>query len=138
MYRELKTLAVQGYVTERRSGARDKVPYAITTAGKHAFGAWISNEPGPDIMRLPLVLTVFFGRNVPPELLRRHLEKARGEHAARLDQYRRIEADGLPEDEFQLSTLELGIAYEEAFLGWLQKLPWLREGRKNAGVRRGS
>ncbi len=137
VYRELKTLAAEGYVTEKRAGARDKVPYAITTAGKQAFSVWIAGEPAPDIMRLPLVLTVFFGRNVPPDLLRRHLEKARVEHARRLDEYRRIEAEGLPEDEFQLSTLELGIAYEEAFLGWLSKLPWMKEGGRKAGARRG-
>jgi DNA-binding PadR family transcriptional regulator len=130
VYRELKTLAAQGYVSEKRAGTRDKVPYAITAAGKEAFATWIAREPGPDILRLPVVLTVFFGRAVPPELLRRYLEKARVEHRARLEEYRRIEAEGLPHDEFQLSTVQLGITYEEAVLGWLEGLPWIKEGKK--------
>jgi DNA-binding PadR family transcriptional regulator len=139
VYRELKTLAAQGYVSEKRSGARDKVPYAITAAGKQAFAVWIAREPGPDILRLPLVLTVFFGRHVPPELLRRYVDKARIEHRERLEGYRKIEAEDAAEDEFQLSALEVGIAYEEAVLGWLEKLPRLTEGGKRAGgKKRGS
>jgi len=134
VYRELKTLAVGGYVTEKRAGVRDKVPYAITAAGKQAFAAWIAKEPGPDILRLPIVLTVFFGRDVPPEQLRHFLQKARMEHRARLEEYRKIEADGAPENEFQLAALELGIGYEEAVLRWLEKLPWIKEGV--AGVKK--
>jgi DNA-binding PadR family transcriptional regulator len=138
VYRELKTLAEQGYVTEKRAGARDKVPYAITTAGRHAFAVWIAREPGPDTLRLPLVLTVFFGRHVPPELLRRYVQKARIEHRERLDAYRKLEGEGTPGDEFQRSALEVGIAYEEAVLGWLEKLSWLEKGAKKAGRRKGS
>jgi DNA-binding PadR family transcriptional regulator len=139
VYRELKTLAAEGYVTAKRAGVRDKVPYAITAAGKAAFADWLAREPGPEIMRLPIVVTVFFGRHLPPELLRRYLEKARIEHRGRLDEYRRMKAEGVPDaDEFQLSTLELGIQYEEAMLGWLEKLPWIRGDAKKDAKRRGS
>lgn len=138
VYRELKALAAQGYVTAKRAGVRDKVPYVITAAGKVAFAAWLAKEPGPELLRMPIVVTVFFGRHLPPELLRRHLEKARVEHRGRLDEYARMKADGVPEaDEFQLSTLELGIAYEGAVLGWLGKLPWIKDDTKKTS-RRGS
>ena len=139
VYRELKTLAARGYVTAKRAGVRDKVPYAITAAGKVAFAAWLPSEPGPEILRLPIFVTVFFGRNLPPELLSRFLEKARVEHRDRLEQYRRMKAEGVTHDEFELSTLELGILYEEAMVGWLEKLPWIKEGaKKKAPSRRGS
>ena len=90
VYRELKTLDAEGYVTEKRAGARDKVPYAITPAGRTAFGRWLAEEPGPDLLRLPIVLTVFFGRDLPPDVLRRYLAKARREHEARLDEYKKL------------------------------------------------
>ncbi len=139
VYRELKTLASAGYVTAKRAGVRDKVPYAITAAGKTAFAAWLAKEPGPEILRLPIVVTVFFGKNLPPELLRRFLEKARVEHRGRLEEYRRMKAEGLPDaDDFQRSTLELGITYEVAMLEWLEKLPWIKDGTKKAPSRRGS
>lgn len=134
VYRELKTLAAAGLVSEKKTGARDKVPYAITAKGRLAFDAWIGQAPGTDLLRLPIVLTVFFGRDVPPEQLRHFLQKARMEHRARLEEYRKIEADGAPENEFQLAALELGIGYEEAVLRWLEKLPWIKEGV--AGVKK--
>jgi len=126
VYRELKTLAAEGYVAEKHAGTRDKVPYAITAAGKTAFGAWIAREPGADTVRSPLVLTVFFGRRLPPELLRRYLEKARLEHSARLDEYRKLQESGEGDDEYQLATLRLGIAYERTLLDWIQALPWIK------------
>ena len=135
VYRELKTLAAEGYVSEKRAGARDKVPYAITAAGKSAFADWIAKEPGPDILRLPLVLTVFFGKEVPAEILRRHLEKARLQHASRLDEYLGIKANAEIEDPYQLSALELGIAFERTMLAWIEGLPWLRA--KKAPSKRG-
>jgi hypothetical protein len=50
-----------------------------------------------------------------------------------------MKAESTPEDEFQLSALEMGIGYEEAVLRWLEKLPRLTEGGKKAGgKKRGS
>jgi DNA-binding PadR family transcriptional regulator len=127
VYRELKTLATLGYVSEKRAGAREKVPYAITAAGKAAFTEWIARAPAPDILRLPLVLTVFFGRHVPPDLLRRHLQRAAIEHQTRLDEYYAMQKNGATEDEYQLETLKLGIAYERTVLAWIESLPWTKE-----------
>jgi DNA-binding PadR family transcriptional regulator len=126
VYRELKTLAAEGYVSAKNTGARDKVPYAITAAGKTAFAEWLAKEPGADTVRLPLVLTVFFGRRVRSERLRRNLEKARLEHATRLDEYRQLRASGFVQDEYQRAALELGIALEQTMLEWIEGLPWVK------------
>ena len=133
VYRELKTLAMQGFVEEKNAGTRDKVPYAITTAGRAAFSAWIAEEPAQDILRLPLVLTVFFGKEVNPALLRRYLEKARLEHLARLDAYAKLRAsfeEGKDDiDPFARSTLDLGTAYEKTMIAWIEGLPWFKAPR---------
>src|SRR5688572_14084574 len=69
VYRELRTLAELGYVEAGDAGPRDRRPYAITDAGREAFSAWIVRDPGSPIVRMPLLLTVFFGRHLPPERL---------------------------------------------------------------------
>jgi len=122
VYRELKTLADAGLVTTGSTGARERVPYTITKAGRAAFADWIAREPGEEIMRLPLVLTVFFGAHVDPERLARFLQSARLRHQGRLDQYRTVCAQVT--EPYQRATLDLGIAYEETLIRWIESLPW--------------
>src|SRR5207302_8869637 len=71
VYRELRSLEEQGLVEAGETGARDRRPYPVTEAGRRAFAQWIAREPGPDLVRSPLLLTVFFGGYVEPALLRR-------------------------------------------------------------------
>ena len=127
VYRELRTLEAAGLVTAGKTGARDRRPYAITDAGREAFARWISNEPGPDIVRSPLLLTVFFGAHLPPALLRRFLTLHRLRHEQRLEDYRQLAATIGDTDPFAAATLAYGIAHEEAVARWFAGLPWLRE-----------
>jgi DNA-binding PadR family transcriptional regulator len=125
VYRELKTLAEAGLIEEGKVGKRDKVPYAITKAGRAAFAEWIGREPGPDLLRLPVVLTVFFGDRVEPKTLRRYLLTARLRHEKRLETYLSTR-EGVTAP-YPRATLELGIAYEKTLIAWLDGLPWIRE-----------
>src|SRR3954468_15885239 len=63
VYRELPALAETGYVKLGKPGARSSQPYAITPAGKRAFGRCRSEEPGRDSVRSPLALRVAFGKH---------------------------------------------------------------------------
>jgi DNA-binding PadR family transcriptional regulator len=125
VYRELKTLAAAELITAGASGKRDRVPYRITKEGRIAFATWIAREPEPGIMRLPLVVTIFFGSHVEPTLLRRYIDAARIGHESQRDAYVRLRPS-LTEP-FQRATLDLGIAYEETWIRWLESLPWGRE-----------
>ena len=71
IYRELKLLAEHDLVETLEAGARDKQPYQITAEGRAAFREWIRQRPTPPIMRMPIVLEVFFGGDVPFEELAR-------------------------------------------------------------------
>jgi DNA-binding PadR family transcriptional regulator len=126
VYRELRTLETAGLVVPGETGARDRRPYAITDAGREAFARWILNEPGPDIIRSPLLLTVFFGAHLPAALLRRFLDLHRLRHEQRLDYYRMLSAAVGDTDPFAAATLAYGIAHEEAVARWFAGLPWLR------------
>ncbi len=135
VYRELKTLAYEGLVTTGATGQRDRVPYAITKAGRAAFAEWIAREPGGGIMRLPIVLTVFFGKHVEPALLQRFLQAERLHHQAQIDRYREMHPFVI--EPYQRATLELGIEYEQTMLRWIERLPWLveKKPKKKASTR---
>jgi DNA-binding PadR family transcriptional regulator len=131
VYRELRTLEQQGLVEAGETGARDRRPYTLTDAGRAAFSQWIAREPGPDLIRSPLLLTVFFGDHVDPVLLRRHLVLHRALHEQRLANYEQLHAalvEGAPGEEFPLHTLRYGIEYERAVLRWMEQLPLLSDG----------
>lgn len=84
VYRELRTLESLGLIEHGSAGTRARRPATITAAGRAAFRAWIRREPADDIVRSPLLLTVFFGDHLPPVLLDRFLELHRLRHRRRL------------------------------------------------------
>lgn len=123
VYRELKTLESAGFVEVGEIGARERRPYAITTAGRDAFATWFERDPGETVTRSPLLLAVFFGEHMAPERLRRLVAEARARSAARIAEYR----VRLPQIEktlpFPALTMRFGLAYEEATIAWIDALP---------------
>jgi DNA-binding PadR family transcriptional regulator len=122
VYRELAWMAEAGLVTAGERGARDRRPYSLTDAGREAFAAWIDRPPGPETIRHPLLLTLSFGRFLPPDRLATFLRQHRDAHAELLRTYeaqrREMEAAGTDADPYRRATLEFGIAYERAVLDW--------------------
>src|SRR5579862_5832905 len=84
VYRELLTLENAGLVEAGPSGRRDKRPYTITDKGRAAFSVWIRREPGPDIIRSPLMLMVFFGQHLDDTHRRRFMAIQRLRHEQNL------------------------------------------------------
>ena len=87
VYRELRALAERGLIEMGASGVRDRRSCTITPLGRQTFAAWIARMPGPEQIRFPLLLTVFFGDAVPPEKLRDVCIVHRRLHAERLATY---------------------------------------------------
>jgi len=127
VYRELTAMAAAGLVEAGERGRRDRKPYAITDAGRSAFAQWAAREPGHEVIRFPLLLSVMFGKHVPAERLADFVAVHRDRHADRLADYEGRRAspwDGAPEDEpYARATLEFGLAYERAVLAWFDALP---------------
>jgi DNA-binding PadR family transcriptional regulator len=121
VYRELTAMAADGLVEVGERGPRDRKPYAITDAGRAAFAEWVARAPGPDAIRMPLLLTIMFGRHVPPDRLPGFVAEHRAVHAARLAGYHRQKAEGVP-DGYADAVLDFGIAYESAVLAWFDGL----------------
>lgn len=120
VYRELRRLEESGLVTAGPPGARDRRPFSVTAAGRHAFQRWIDAPPGPEQIRLPLLVTLWFARHLDPDRLAGHLEAAAKEHGARLSHYRGVE-ETLDEEDDRTVVVRFGIAYEEAVLEWLHR-----------------
>ncbi len=126
VYRELTAMAAAGLIVAGERGPRDRRPYSLTEAGRAAFATWAEREPGPETIRIPLLLAVCFGRYLPPERLAATLARHRASHAARLAAYeaeRATCADWAAGNPYGLATLDFGIAYERATLGWFDTLP---------------
>lgn len=127
VYRELKALEDRGLVVAGERGARDRRPYSITKRGTAAFAEWIAQEPGAEQIRIPLLVSLWFARHLDDETLAGFLASHRAVHEQRLDEYRAVTTVLREHDPHLRAVVDFGIAYEEAFLGWLAALPFGRE-----------
>jgi DNA-binding PadR family transcriptional regulator len=124
VYRELPSLADQGYVKLGKPGPRASQPYSITAAGKRAFVRWLGEPPGRDTVRNPTALRVAFGTQHPAGRLRELLSDANEYHAEGLasarEQAKEAKKAG---DEYGAAALEFAVAYHKAALSWLKAAP---------------
>ena len=127
VYRELAAMATRGLVQAEQSGARDARPYRLTDDGSAAFAAWLHADPGPDVVRIPLLLRLAFVDALDPARLAAMVAAQRAEHDARLAGYEQSEAAALAAGatDRQLATLRFGLAYERAALSWFDDLAGL-------------
>jgi DNA-binding PadR family transcriptional regulator len=77
IYPNLKMLAAEELVTskrERQKGKPDRHIYAITKKGRERLAAWLAVAPQAEIPRNELLLKLFFGAQVPAEILIGYVE----------------------------------------------------------------
>lgn len=128
VYRELAGLADRGLIAAGVTGPRARQPYRLTPAGRSAFKRWVSQPPGPEQIRYPLLLTIAFGAFVGRERLLEFVAGHRGGHEARLAAYSDLQADSAAGDPYARATLAFGVHYERAVLAWMDELPALLDG----------
>ena len=126
VYRELRTLEERGLVRADDPGPRERQPFRITAKGRRAFAQWIRREPGPEQIRIPLLVTLWFAKHLDPDTLAEFCEHHRAEHDRRLTEYEALAGvfseTGSP-DPHIAAVIDFGIAYERAVLEWLARLP---------------
>lgn len=125
VYRELAALADRGLLEKGPAGPRDRQPFLVTAAGRAAFRKWVNTSPGPENLRIPLLLRLTFADEIDPGRLQSMLTQHYAVHRRRLDGYqsldRQLAAAGVPAE--QRVTLAFGIGYETAALRWFGQLP---------------
>jgi len=120
IYRELRTLEQAGLVAAGPAGTRERKPYSLTDKGKAAFTVWIRREPGPDIIRSPLLLMVFFASHLDEVHRRRFLAIQRLRHEQTLDEYRKVLATFGDDEPDLANVLQFAVFHEEAFQRWFE------------------
>ena len=124
VYRELAAMETAGLIVAGPAGPRDRRPYELTDAGRAAFRGWLEQRPGPEQIRYPLLLTIAFGRHLPPGRVAAFVPDHREVHEVRLHQYRALRSEaGENLDAYATATLDFGIRYETAVLEWFDDLP---------------
>lgn len=118
---ELKLITIKP--TPKKS-SRGKKIYSITPAGRNELKKWLNQPPATAIVRNEMLLKLFFGANIAPDILRDHIEKVRYETKAAIQQLK-TKKQNLTADESELKhlpfwqmTLQYGIRLNEAKLLW--------------------
>jgi DNA-binding PadR family transcriptional regulator len=96
IYPNLKRLEKGGFVsckTERQKGKPDRRVCSITEKGRERLREWLAVPPQPEIPRNELLLKLFFGEQVPAEILIGYLERMAQQHRAVLDFLERAERE---------------------------------------------
>ena len=142
IYPNLKRLAADGLVTaktERQKGKPDRRIYSITGKGREQLAKWLAVEPQPEIPRNELLLKLFFGAQVAPEIPIAYLERMVEEESTLLKQFRQAEREiagnkQYPDAPYWKMTARFGQLELEAHLRWAKET--LAELRKIAGNRK--
>lgn len=102
IYPNLKKLANDGFVrckTERQKGKPDRRIYSITEKGRERLTEWLAVPPQPEIPRNELLLKLFFGAQVPNQILIGYVERMAEEHRAVLDLLERAEREEIDKNQ---------------------------------------
>jgi DNA-binding PadR family transcriptional regulator len=149
IYPNLKRLAAEGLVTaktERQKGKPDRCIYSITGKGREQLVKWLAVEPQPEIPRNELLLKLFFGAQVSPEIPIGYLERMVEEEGALLKQFRQAEQQiagnrHYPDAPYWRMTARFGLLELQAHLRWAQEtlaeLHKIAEKKKTTEVRKG-
>lgn len=117
LYVDPERLAAQGYAEEEREPeGRRRRTYHVTESGVGALRAWLRDTTATEVeLRDAGLLKLYFGFLLNQTDVVALAERERDSHRRRLSQYRQIKADleGMPDNQFALTTLELGLQYEQ-------------------------
>lgn len=101
IYPNLKKLASEGFVsckTERQRGKPDRRIYSITKKGRERLTRWLKVPPQPEIPRNEMLLKLFFGEQVPAEVLIGYVERVAKERRAQLALFKRAEREHIDQN----------------------------------------
>lgn len=129
IYPNLKSLAAEGLVTsktERQKGKPDRHIYSITKKGRERLAAWLAVAPQPEIPRNELLLKLFFGAQVPAEILIGYVEEMVGKQRSLLQMFTETEEavrtrKQYPDTPYWKLTSRFGQLELEAHLRWAEE-----------------
>jgi DNA-binding PadR family transcriptional regulator len=128
IYPNLKKLAAGGFVTsklERQEGKPDRQVYSITRKGRERLAKWLAVPPQPEIPRNELLLKLFFGEQVPAQILVGYVEQMAQQHRAFLEILQQAEQQGIdpkyPGAPYWRMAAHFGQMEMQAHLAWAEE-----------------
>ncbi|MGB3691697.1 MAG: PadR family transcriptional regulator [Spirulinaceae cyanobacterium] len=131
IYRELNKLEEKSWIfaeTITQEGRPNKKIYSLTKLGKEKIIEWIAKPGKVSPHKEEVLVKLFAGYLVKPQILIRELERHRQLHKRQLDVYKGIAQQNFPQPhqlsfphKCQYLTLRQGIRYEENYIGWCQE-----------------
>lgn len=131
IYRELAKIEEQGWIvgeTILQENRPDKKRYSLTESGSNHLVQWITEPTELLVIKEDLLVKLFSGHLVPPELLIAELQRHQQSHAERLGVYQTLEQQFFANPQ-SLSlkgtcsylTLRKGIRYESDYVSWCEE-----------------
>jgi DNA-binding PadR family transcriptional regulator len=128
IYRELAKLEAAGHISVEvleQDNRPNKKLYSITASGQAVLLEWLKTPVEISPIKDDLLVKLFGGYGVEPEVLLAELRQHRKQHQTRLVEYQSIEDKFFPDVEtlslkktYQHLTLRNGIQYEQGWLKW--------------------
>jgi len=127
IYPALKQLASEGLVSGEEAGSTEgpnRVVYSITESGRRELRTWLREPHEPEVPRVELLLKLFFGPQVSPDVNLEHIARERdqvAESLAALEEiaaWLREERSSTPGFPYYMLTVRQGILSYEARLAW--------------------
>jgi len=130
IYPNLKRLAADGLVdskTEKHKGRPDRRIYSITKKGREQLARWLAVPPQPEVPRNEMLLKLFFGAQVSPQVLIGNVERMVASHRALLEEFQRTQHEEIdrnrqyPDAPFWKMAARFGEIEMEAHLAWAEE-----------------
>ncbi len=129
IYPNLKKLAAEGFVTskvERQKGRPDRRIYSITKKGHERLAKWLAVPPQPEIPRNEMLLKLFFGTQVSPDIPIGYLERMLETERGLLERFRQIHEaistnKQYPDTPYWKMAARFGETEMEAHLRWAEE-----------------
>jgi DNA-binding PadR family transcriptional regulator len=130
IYPGLKRLEAAGLVskkTERKKGSPDRNVYSLTADGRLRLREWLKLPVAEVVPRNELLLKLFFGAHVSPQISRVHVQAYLERCQKELQVYEELEIElekkGIPDSQlpFCLMTLNMGRHKSMAMLKWCRE-----------------
>ena len=126
IYPNLRNLTAEELVTsktERQKGKPDRHIYSITKKGRERLAAWLAVAPQPEIPRNELLLKLFFGAQVPAEILIGYVEAMVDKERALVQKFietgKAVSAQQqFPDTPYWLMAARFGLLELDAHLRW--------------------
>jgi DNA-binding PadR family transcriptional regulator len=121
IYAVLPQLVARGFATSRsvvQETRPTKQLYRITRAGRDALQRWLEEPPSMEPERAPLLLKIYFGELLEPEVLISHVRKLRAEADALSERLGALDQSPTAASLFADLTIRHGLEWAQAMSRW--------------------